>query len=140
MKLIPNQRPHCDICHNVFPPQSLLDVLIQFRQSYYPWVHIIRLIFTRERGRMINNTTNTCAKFSHAPLYTHTHLISSMISLKRDVFITNSSPQPNFDNPYENTPAFDIYSARQRCLGVSAHYVKMFNAPDSPISQQRAGI
>lgn len=138
MKLIPIQRPHCDICHNIFSPQSLLDVLIQLRLSYYPWVHIIHLIFTRERGRMINNTSNTHAKFSYA--YTHTHLISSMIGLKRDVFITNSSSQPNLDNPYENTPAFDIYSARQRCLGLSAHYVKMFNARDRPISQQRAGI
>lgn len=53
-------------------------------------------------------------------LCSHTHLISSMIGLKRDAFITNCSPKPNLDNPYENTPAFDIYSARQRCLGLSA--------------------
>lgn len=139
MKRIPIQRPHYDICHNVFPPQSLLDVLNQLRLSYYPWVHIIRLIFTRERGAYDKQyVKRACKVFTCTPL--HTHLISSMISLKRDVFITNSSPQPNLDNPYENTPAFDIYSARQRCLGLSAHYVKMFNARDSPISQQRAGI
>lgn len=53
-------------------------------------------------------------------LCSHTHLISSMIGLKRDAFITICSPKPNLDNPYENTPAFDIYSARQRCLGLSA--------------------
>lgn len=78
---------------------------------------------------------------SHAEL--HTRLISHLPSLggsKSDVFISNNSPRPNLDNPYENTPAFDIYSARRRCLGLSARYAQMFNAHDSPISQQRAGI
>lgn len=88
-------------------------------------------------GRTINNTSNVSHVEPLARLISH---LPSLGGLKSDVFISNNSPRPNLDNPYENTPAFDIYSARRRCLGLSACYAQMFNARDSPISQQRAGI